>query len=272
MEIIEKLRGNIAEINSVFQNIKSKIIEKGVEVDSELKPIDYSRKIEDVHEAGKKAEYNAFWDSVFSTGTWMALFAGRSWNNETFKPTQDLILSGNCNYCFYNNGANIDLVDRLAELGIQMNTAAMTSTNAVFAYCRFTRIGEIDCTKCSVLNSTFANTSTLITINKLIVHENLTYSSAFYYCSALKEIRIEGVIGQNGLNLQWSKALSKASIESIINALSTNTSGLTVTLSKTAVNKAFETSEGANDGESSSEWGTLGGESREKKNWTISLV
>lgn len=63
--------------------------------------------------------------------------------------------------------------------------------------------------------------------------------------------------------------LSKPSITSIINCLSTTTSGLTVTLSKTAVNNAFETSEGVADGSTSQEWLNL---VATKTNWTISLV
>ena len=91
----------------------------------------------------------------------------------------------------------------------------------------------------------------------------------FTNCFQLQNLTIEGIIGQNGFNVQWSTKLSKASITSIINALSETTSGLTVTLSKTAVNNAFETSAGAADGSTSEEWTTLEGT---KTNWTISLV
>jgi hypothetical protein len=69
----------------------------------------------------------------------------------------------------------------------------------------------------------------------------------------LENIRVRGRIVKS-TNFQWSTKLSKDSIISIINALSTTTSGLSITLSKVAVNKAFETSEGANDGSTSAEW------------------
>ena len=59
--------------------------------------------------------------------------------------------------------------------------------------------------------------------------------------------------------IHWSENLTKASITSIINGLSTETSGLTVTLSKTAVDNAFE----------DAEWSEL---EATKPNWTISLV
>jgi hypothetical protein len=67
------------------------------------------------------------------------------------------------------------------------------------------------------------------------------------------------VIGQKNFNVHWSPKLSKASIESIINALSSTTSGLTVTISKTAKEAVFTTEE----------WATL---IATKPNWTISLV
>jgi hypothetical protein len=58
-------------------------------------------------------------------------------------------------------------------------------------------------------------------------------------------------------------------LTNIVNALSTTTTGLFVTLRKDAVNKAFETSEGAMDGSTSDEWLAL---AATKANWTISLI
>ena len=96
------------------------------------------------------------------------------------------------------------------------------------------------------------------TIRKLVVTEQTTFESAFYYCQKLKNIVIEGVIANN-IDLQWSTVLSKASIQSIVGALSTTASEKTLTLSKTAVNNAFTTAE----------WTTL---ANTRSNWTISLV
>ena len=92
---------------------------------------------------------------------------------------------------------------------------------------------------------------------------------AFQNLKALEDLTVTGVIGGDGFNVQWSTLLSKASITSIINALSSTTTGLTVTLSLAAVNKAFETSTGANNGSTSTAWTTL---IATKTNWTISLV
>lgn len=90
----------------------------------------------------------------------------------------------------------------------------------------------------------------------------------FDYCRTLTNLTIEGTIGQNGFNASWAP-LSKASLTSVVNALSSTTTGLTVTVRASAVKKAFETSEGANDGMSSEEWLTL---VATKPNWTINAI
>ena len=106
-----------------------------------------------------------------------------------------------------------------------------------------------------------------------IAGEPLDFSSAtssggsFTRCNALREIRFTGLI-KCTLNLAQSP-LSKVSIESVISVLSDSTSEITLTLKKSAVNKAFETAEGAADGSESTEWTAL---VDSKPNWTISLV
>ena len=80
----------------------------------------------------------------------------------------------------------------------------------------------------------------------------------FQNCTALKHLIAVGTIAVS-LDIHWSTGLTKASIESIVNALSTTTSGLSVTFSKTAVNNAF----------TDEEWATL---ANTRSNWTINLV
>jgi hypothetical protein len=82
------------------------------------------------------------------------------------------------------------------------------------------------------------------------------------------DLTIEGTIGQNEFNTQRSP-LNKNSITSVINALSKTKSGLTVTFSRNAVNKAFETAEGLADGSTSQAWLDL---IAKRNNWTISLA
>jgi hypothetical protein len=105
----------------------------------------------------------------------------------------------------------------------------------------------------------FTDCLKLKTIEVFRCVETAKFVSTFAYCYELVNITFEGVIGQNGLDLHWSTKLSKTSIENIIEHLSTTASGMTVTLSKTAVNNAFTTDE----------WNTL---VASRSNWTIALA
>ena len=107
----------------------------------------------------------------------------------------------------------------------------------------------------------FNGARNLVTIEKIIIKTDgsQVFNGAFDTCNSLENLTIEGTIGQNGLNLQWSTKLSRASIESIANALSSTTSGLSITLSKTAKEAAF----------TDTEWADL---IATKSNWTINLI
>ncbi len=72
---------------------------------------------------------------------------------------------------------------------------------------------------------TFRGQTLLHTIEVLRVIEETMFSAAFTSCRNLQNITIEGMIGQNGFDVKDSTKLSRASIESIINALSSTTSG-----------------------------------------------
>ena len=217
----------------------------------------YEKGVED----GKKAQYDEYWDSIRDKMNASApyLFAGAFWNNTTFIPKYNILPSGNSSYYFYGNGFEGDLVEYLASLGVRLDTSQVTQAIYMFSWSRFTRLGVIDLTNATNVTAMFHSCSYLVTIDKFIITESLAFSNTFYNCSALKNLTIEGTIGQNGFNVQYSTKLSKASITSIINALSSTTSGLTVTLSKTAVNNAFTTEE----------WDAL---IATKTNWNISLV
>lgn len=121
----------------------------------------------------------------------------------------------------------------------------------------------------SVLSYTFYEMMYLKNARTLHVGVGTSYTNPFGYCNNLEEVRFNGTIGKNGLSFKDCTKLSKDSHISTIEHLSATTSGLTVTFSKTAVNKAFETSSGANDGSTSTEWTTL---VASKSNWTISLA
>ena len=233
--------------------------------------------IEQGIEQGKQAEYDRFWDSLQQNGTrtdYTYGFAGLGWNRSNFLPKYDLAPS-TFNTCFYSLNRNdadwesFDLVEHLAKLGVAFDTSQCTNLVSLFMWAWVGRIGVFDCTGTTThsLTSTFGY-GKIKTIDKLIVKPENVFNNTFQNQAELVNITFEGTIG-NAISFQWSTKLSKASIESVVGHLSTTTSGLSVTFSKTAVNKAFETSEGANNGSTSAEWTAL---VNTRPNWTINLV
>lgn len=114
----------------------------------------------------------------------------------------------------------------------------------------------------------FSGCTKLTTIPQLDTSKGTNFSYMFSSCTNLTNLTMTGTIKANGMDLHYSTKLSKASIISVINALSDTTNALKVQLSKTAVNNAFETSGGVADGSTSEEWTTL---IATKANWTIAL-
>ena len=182
---------------------------------------------------GIMAERNNFWD-VFQKGgepmSYRCAFAYGRFTDEIYNPLH-----------------TIKCTDTASTDAEQMfYLSAITDTKV-----------PIQIGKDKPLNQTFRNAYYLRTIRKLIVTEGCTFASAFESCNALENLTISGVIGQN-INLQYSP-LTRTSIESVVNALSTSAEGKTVTFKKTAVNEAFTTDE----------WNRL---IKNKGNWQFAFI
>lgn len=237
----------------------------------EEKVLQLKQDFDEVYEAGKQAEYDAFWDTFQENGNrdnYRLAFAGKGWTTENFKPKYDIRPRSNYHYMlFYESTLEGDLVEILNKCGVVLdfsNTAGWAQY--VFDRSKITRVGKCDFLGCNTMAATFSN-SPLHTIDEVVVNANMVYRSAFDNCTELQNLKFSGVIGQSGLNFQWSTKLSKASIISVINALSTTTSGLSIILPKTAVDREFE--EGDRLGSDSQEWEEI---LQNHSNWTISLV
>ena len=182
---------------------------------------------------GKQAEYDAFWDVFQDYGepkNYAYMFAYSAFTDENYNP----------------------------KYPIRCLSATAMSGNYMFNYSKITDTKvDIICGNNHTMAGTFAN-STIETIPKFVVLETNKFTNTFQNCKSLKNIAIEGVIANN-ISFAESSLLSKASIENIISCLSSTTSGLTVTLSKTAKEAAF----------TDEEWATL---IATKSNWTISLA
>ena len=198
---------------------------------------DMAAEIPKVFEEGKQAEYDAFWDALQDYGNkegrnYHYKFCYNLCDDRTFNPKYPIICSEantSASNMFYYNTLITDTKVPIIVLGTNI---------AGFAYRAYR----------------------LVTIRELNLNKNTKFNAnSFQNCTALENFNVTGTIGQNGFNVQWSTKLNKASIESIINALSAKESGLTVTLSQTAVNNAF----------TAEEWEAL---EATKTNWTIFLV
>ena len=132
-----------------------------------------------------------------------------------------------------------------------------------------TLILNIDTSQCTNMNNCFVNMQALETIggNPLDL-TNASINQLFRNCFALKDFRVVENSIKTGLDMTISSNLSKSTIESVVNGLSNEVSGKGISFLLKVVNKAFETSDGANNGASSVEWETL---VNTKPNWTIAL-
>ncbi len=183
---------------------------------------------------GTQDAYDRFWDAYQDYGKRTDYSYGfyKWWNDSNYNPKYPIVCEGTLYNTYYNTG--------IADTKVDIDITQATGTSGFFNSC-----------------------SSLITIHKLKVSENTVLASnTFAWCTALKNIVIEGKIGQNNVDFHWSTKLSADSLGSIIGCLSESATGLTVTLPSTA-----RANYDAVYGEGS--WDTL---VATKTNWTIAYV
>jgi hypothetical protein len=209
-------------------------------------------------EHGKQAEYDKFWDAAQDYGRrtgYPYAFGSYIWNDVTFRPKYDIRPEGNAIQLLRYSQIT-DLVSILEEQGVVLDLSKATVIEYGFNNCTTRRLGVIDCTSATSARSLFNAAVNLEEIELFRVTEKLEYNGTFNNTAKLEKLTVDGVIGQNGLNLSACTKLNKASHLSIFGCIST-TAAITVTFSKVAVDKAFETAPGANDGSTSQEWNDL---------------
>lgn len=223
-----------------------------------------------VYEAGKQAEYDAFWDEAQKNGTrtdYNFAFSADMWTKENFKPKYPIRPTIAYNTFAYMGQylTSLSATRRLdfRDLCVLDVSLCTESQNMFFANKQVVALGVMDFRSMNEVNRVFNAAENLEIVEKIILKDDgaQSFTSVFYNCKSLATIAIEGIIGKS-FDIGWSP-LTKDSISSVINALSTAASGQTATFSKTAVNNAFT------GGSTGSEWQTL---IATKPNWTISLV
>lgn len=208
-------------------------------------------------EEGRRAEWNDFWDSVQNYGkrtNYTYGFAGVSWTNRNFKPKYNM--SPTSAVGMFHSCACTDIVKALDESGVTLDFSKATNVVNLLTYCSSVSFPDVDFSNLSSIASFCSNNSALKSLKIKISTKLTNANNAFQNCTALGDFDIDGEIKINGFNFSSCTKLNKASIESIVNAAST-TASITITLSSVAVKREFETSAGANDGNTSQAWKDL---------------
>lgn len=230
--------------------------------------------VETLKEAGRKEAYDEFWNKYQLNGNrtdYRYDFGGSGWTQETLKPKYVIRPVGGYatamfKYC--NRNTNMPILDMSK---VPTDFSQCTELRNIFECARVKNV-YVDASNATTIDGAFAmpDWGEIISVTIKLTEKCTYIGTAFAYNSSIEELIFtdDSVVAVSGLYLAWSTLLNKKSIISIINALSGTTSGISVTLNRNAVNKAFETSSGANDGSTSQEWLNL---IATKSNWTISL-
>lgn len=189
--------------------IADKLREKTGNIEK-ITTVEMPDKIDEVFAAGEESEWERFWDVYQENGRKQSYPYGfYNWKTGAYNPKYDIV--------FGENG----------------------SASYTFAYGRMETIpGRLVAQPKAGSTVTLSNTftsSSIKTINKLVLSSEIKFNHAFDYCPMLERISVEGTIGQNGFDIHSSTLLTHDSLMTIINALadySVDTSGTvwTVTL------------------------------------------
>lgn len=203
-------------------------------------------KLQAARQEGRLAEQSDFWDMFQHNGkrkTYLNAFRG--WSAEYIRPKYKAVVTdiNGCGYVF-GDCTNLKKVEAQYFDFSQKPTGTNNNTGYLYTFDNCATLEEIEdigLVPQFIYSRTFGYCYKLKTIAKMGVDENTQFANAFIACTQLENLTIEGTIGKNGFNLKDSRVLSKASITSVINALSEEpeVNSPTITLSKTAVENAF---------------------------------
>lgn len=225
-----------------------------------------------VYKAGKRAEYDTFWDAFQASDREVYIRMFNEWKPSIFYPKYDIVPSGDCERMFYNwkvrEASKLDLKARLEECGVSLDLSHATRFKKLFAYSAFTVLPTVDLSGFPYSNDAYSNSMfqccrLLKTIERLIVNPLVWYTNAFEQCYALENLTVEGEIG-NSVDLHWSSGLTTKSVKSIFSALSGSVKNKTLTLSESTKRQFI-----GNTGDTDKQWEEL---VASKSNWTIALV
>lgn len=266
----------------------------------ENEPKVYQAGKQEGHQTGKQEEYKNFWSPI-SNQTYFAYAFGSIFNYNNFKPPITIIPKSQeaCKVCENNKNGTCDRYG--GSLPAEKNIAvaqgmfqgsrirrALTSQDVdwlcvpnmdhTFSSSSVTEVTGINAKNCKSMKHLFWWCSGLKKVEFTGYGRVTNWTKAFYRCLALEHVRFWPVYDDNNARIEYiirsidfgdCKKLTYTSIVQILGSLSPNVSGYTVTFSLDAVNKAFETSTGTNDGSTNSGWLKI---STKNQNWRVILI
>lgn len=183
-----------------------------------------------VYDKGKSDNLKKIWDIIQSNGkrntyghyNYSNAFQYQEWDEETFRPTYDIILKENTQRLFLYCDFKGSLKKALDNAGVKLDTSACTTLQMCFyGMYNVTELPQLD------LRNATNNTSQLIhmcqklkKVDGIICSENTKFASDTFGTSigALQDCIFSGVIGKN-IWLSNLTGLNKESIMSVINCL-----------------------------------------------------
>lgn len=177
-----------------------------------------------VYEAGKKTQYDEFWDVFQNYGKkthYAHAFSGY-WNKETLRPKYDIVPT-TMECMFKSDDPNYDVsyiyIDDLAQhfddMGIKFDTSNCTEFKYAFtAKLRTKRLGVLDTTATNNLALQFIFWCPVETVDEVIVREDTVYNNYTFASTKLKHIKMSGVIGRS-IYFQHSPLTPKSMISVI---------------------------------------------------------
>ena len=201
-----------------------KYCDRNIEVNVNVDGGDTDKAYEAGEKAGRKAEYDMFWDNFQNYGNRLSysyMFGARGWTDENFKPKYDIRPNGSATSLFRYLEVTEDLPTIFERQGIVLDTSKATNLE----YCCQSlnspvplSLGTFDCTGLEVrLTSSFSCPA--IKQVMLIINDAVIFYNTFNNATNLVDLELEGTLGTDGLSLSNSKKLTHDSLMSVINAL-----------------------------------------------------
>lgn len=217
---------------------------------------------------GKQAEYDRFWDAFQQNGNrtnYRYAFAIQ-WDDTTCKPKYKIALpsTGRIERMFWQFAVNTSTAGNrsdMTEICKMLDFSQLTNADYCF-YSATAKNITVDFSSVTSMKYTFASNDGgggMDNISLKVTDACTSFSNAFGYSTWLQNLNfMEGSAIAASIDLHWSP-LTKASIESVVSALSDTATGQTASFKKTAVEAAFTLDQ----------WNAL---VASKSNWSFTLA